>query len=232
MQKEKAETAIQTIDRQEVETYNNYWVGIKPENDDEYYWRWIFSFLSVHTTWQKNVDSYLSLRETKDVWQKDKQELMNQIKAGGVGLNIRRTDGIWAFTDSFYKNPELWKKRGNESWINCRNRLANKCNGLGLAKTAFALEMCYPDECGSVCLDTHMLQLYGYTPKEQANGRKPKAYLQMEKNWAKVCKVNQIAPFMARSIFWDKNQQRTDSRYWTYIFEKKNELSTHSEYDI
>jgi len=217
---EKAEAAIQSIDESEVKPYQIYWESVKPKNDEEHYWRFVFAHLSVHTSWNSNVNSYLHLRKTKDQWfGKDKQELTNALVESRVGLYVRRSQGISLFTESFKLDPNAWKKVAGESWIECRNRLAKKSLGIGLAKTAFALEMCYPNECDSVCLDTHMLQLYGYEPTKQSKITNKAGYLPIEKHWTETCKEKKIPSYIARCIFWDKKQHQKDSRYWSHVFE-------------
>jgi len=37
--------------------------------------------------------------------------------------------------------------------------LAKDLTGIGLAKTSFALELCYPNTVEVVCLDVHMLRV-------------------------------------------------------------------------
>jgi hypothetical protein len=214
----KAQEAIASITPEEIDKYNKYWLKITPNDDEEYYWRWIFGFLSVHTSWSSNVNSYSLLRRHE--WRDNEQELMRLLKESRVGLYKVRHRGILEFTTAYWKNPECWKKYKTESWISCRNRLMNKCYGLGLAKTAFSLEMCYPLENRSVCLDTHMYQLYGYSTKELHKAQKH--YSLMESYWNIYCDDKGVSPYIARCIFWDKKQNQTDSRYWSYVLENES----------
>jgi thermostable 8-oxoguanine DNA glycosylase len=216
----QAETAIAAIEKEKIPAYKEYWESIAPKNDEEYFWRWIFSFLSVHTTWSANVKGYKSLREKKDVWKHNKEELSKVIVESGVGLHKRRTEGIWSFTQYYFQDPLDWKKKEDETWVECRNRLQKRCLGIGLAKTAFALEMCYPNENESVCLDTHMLQLYGFTSDDdKRKAMKYKLYSEMEQHWADLCKAIGVSACIGRALFWDKKQKQEDSRYWSYVFE-------------
>ena len=89
--------------------------------------------------------------------------------------------------------------------------------GLGYAKTAFAIELCYPTECEVACLDTHMLQLYGHKVKGTPS---PSKYRMLEQHWVDKCKSRKIPPFMARNVYWDSVQRQKDTRYWSYVFEK------------
>jgi hypothetical protein len=215
----QAAQAINAINFEKIKAYKDYWESIAPKNKGEYFWRWIFSFLSVHTTWSANVRAFTLLKSNED-WIKDDTLLSQKIKESGVGLHIRRTAGIAAFTKAFWANPEEWEKKDTETWIQCRNRLAQKCVGLGYAKTAFALEMCYPTLTEAVCLDTHMLQLYGYnTSSEKRKGAQYNNYQLMEEHWTAQCKLRDIPAYIGRTLFWDAKQQKEDSKYWSYVLE-------------
>ncbi len=179
----------------------------------------MFAFLSVHTTWSANVNSYLLLTQNAESWLHDKQELDNLLRRGGCGLYKRRGDGLWLFKYLFWENPGEWRKKDTETWTECRKRLEKRCNGLGYAKTAFALEMCYPGQCETVCLDTHMLQLYGYAGKDQAKVSKGAKYIEIENDWNTKAKERNVPSYIARCLFWDNKQKKKDSRYWSYVFE-------------
>lgn len=217
-----AETAIAAISPDLITGYNDYWATIAPKNTHEVFMRWIFAFLSVHTTWSANVLGFKILNRNT-LWFNNDNLLLEHLITSGVGIHTRRLKGISQFTKSFFEDPNSWNKQTDETWIQCRNRLATRCYGLGLAKTAFALEMCYPLENESVCLDTHMLQLYGYkTAKEKAKGMQYDTYIQMETHWVMKCKERSIPAAIARAIVWDKKQLKSDSRYWTYVFENES----------
>jgi hypothetical protein len=216
----QAEKLIQEIPQEKIKVYKDYWASVAPKDDDEYFWRWIFAFLSVHITWSSNVRSYLLLREHRELWRDNKNELARLIRESGAGLHVRRTEGIWKFNQSYLEDTPSWKKGSLENWIDCRNRLAERCLGLGYAKTAFALEMCYPTENESVCLDTHMLQLYGFTTEDtRRKATKYSSYAQIEKHWLDECSKKQIPAYIARCLFWDQKQKKDDSRYWSYVLE-------------
>lgn len=207
------------LDQKKIAEYKTYWDNLSPKTDSDYYNRWIFSFLSVHTTWAANINSYLLLNENAQAWLHNKQELDGLLRRGGCGLYHRRKEGIWLFKYLFWENPNSWKKQDDETWSVCRKRLEKRCYGLGYAKTAFALELCYPTTCESVCLDTHMLQLYGYDAKTQHKVTKGRPYIQLENDWIERCKKHEVPSYIARCLFWDEKQRHTDSRYWSYVFE-------------
>lgn len=212
---------IRAIQDDKIQGYKDYWSSIAPKDDREYFMRWIFAFLSVHTTWSANVFAFNTLN-ADELWWNNSALLLEKLHSSKVGLYNRRLKGIEAFSKSFWEDPIAWKKLNEETWTECRDRLAAKCHGIGLAKTAFALELCYPLSNESVCLDTHMLQLYGYsTEKEKAKGAKYNSYTEMERHWVEHCKAKNIPAYIGRALFWDTRQQKDDSRYWSYVFENK-----------
>jgi hypothetical protein len=217
------EEIFQSLDVKKIDAYKTYWNSITPTTAVDYYNRWVFAFLSVHTTWQANVNSYLLLTQNAEAWLHSKEELINLLQRGKCGLYKRRSEGLWEFKYLYWENPEAWKKQANEDWLACRRRLEKRCNGLGYAKTAFALEMCYPTTCENVCLDTHMLQLYGYKSKDQAKVSHGPRYIQLENDWVGTAQEYNIPSYIARCLYWDMKQKKDDSRYWSYVFEKNNE---------
>lgn len=219
---EPAEKAISEISDEKIANYKAYWEKVSPKTDEDKYWRWVFAFLSVHTGWESNVRSFKLLQKNHAKWRESIDELTRIIKRSGVGLFTRRTKGIWEFSNTFFADPKFWQKREEETWIQCRDRLQAKCYGLGLAKTAFALEMCYPTENTSVCLDTHMLQLYGFTKEaDKVKATQPKKYKEIEQHWADKSAEREVPPYIARCLFWDQKQNQTDSRYWSSVLENE-----------
>jgi hypothetical protein len=214
MLRKDIETYLLNIKQTDIERYLLYWDTITPKEHWEYYKRWIFSFLSVHCTWQKNVDSYLLL--DKENWAEDKSKLSELIIRSGCGLHNIRTTGIWNFHYSFWENPTEWYRQNNEDWFDFRDRVMDKVFGLGLAKTSFALELSFPRECGVVCADTHILQLYGHPKGAHITDSK---YREIERHWTRTCKKFNIPSPIARHIYWDTKQQKTDTKYWSYVFE-------------
>ena len=210
----KIEQFIKSIPLDKVEQYSQYWKTITPTTHEDYYKRWQFAFLSVHTTWKTNVKAYVQL--TTDKPPTTKEILLQQIKVSGTGLNKMRTEGLWKFKNDFWSDPSEWYRKKDEAWVDCRERLMERCHGLGYAKTSFALELCYPVECGVTCLDTHMLQLYGVKSSPVPS---PNKYKELEKHWMSVCQEHKIPAFMVRNVYWDKVQEQQDTRYWSYVFE-------------
>jgi hypothetical protein len=213
---------IAGIPEETVKNYKYYWNTITPKDHDEYYKRWIFAFLSVHCGWKANIKGYVNIIQQEDKKIASPQTLRDIITISGVGLITMRTKGMWKFKEDFYKDPQWWYKKADENWDLFRYRTMNKCHGLGYAKTAFAIELCYPNECEVTCLDTHALQLYDYKKKSTPS---PVQYRTFEQHWINTCKARDIPPFQARNIYWNKIQAQPDCRYWTYVFEDKKMCS-------
>lgn len=183
----------------------------------------------MHTRWETNVTSYKLLKSKYDEWIDDEKRLKELLRESKVGLYKFRDKGIWEFLKSYHADPGFWKKQDNESWIACRDRLSKECYGLGYAKTAFALEMCYPNQCESVCMDTHMIQLYGYAPSDVAKVNHGSKYKDLELHWSDYCKQKQVPSFIARAVFWDVKQKKRSSRYWSACLEHEQTKSTHPD---
>ncbi len=216
MLRKDIEQFIATLQPDRMARYQEYWESITPKNHRDYFNRWIFAYLSVHTTWKKNVESYVLL--TKNTWAEDKTQLSDLIKQSGAGLHNMRTKGIWQFTQDFWTNPQEWYRKEGESWIGFRDRCMAKAFGLGLAKTAFALEISYPKDCGVVCVDTHIIQLYGQKPAKLTDRK----YRLIEAHWMRSCKKYKVPSPIARHVYWDIKQGKDDTKYWSYVFENDN----------
>lgn len=195
-----------------IDSYIEYWSGIAPTNDDDALRRWIFAFLSVHTSWKANVTGYNALKDLG--WTSDINDLKQRLITSRIGLHNNRTKFIWGFYESFKANVSDFFGKPSE-WRSHRDDLITKITGLGNAKVSFALEMSHPTDCGVVCMDTHMFAVYGLDQTKDS-----KQYKVIEAHWLNMCRAFNIAPYIARCIFWDKKQKKTDSRYWSYVLEQ------------
>jgi hypothetical protein len=90
-----------------------------------------------------------------------------------------------------------------------------KILGLGNAKTSFGLEMAFPNEAEVTCMDTHLFKFYGLDQTKDA-----KQYKSIEADWLNQCEAKRVPSYIARCIYWDKNQNKRNSRYWSYCLEK------------
>ena len=210
----EVEKFFRELDYSKVPVYRDYWEDISPENDSQLFQRWLFSFMSVHTSWKANVTGYNAIKDWWG-WLNRWEELHKAIDDSRVGMQNNRLKYLKEFAHKFWKNPSEYRKGKNESWMDLRDRLKKTTLGLGPAKTSFALEMCYPTEAKVVCLDTHMFQAYGLDQVEDS-----KKYKDIETHWVDMCNMWNVPPYIARCLYWDTKQNKTTSRYWSYVFEK------------
>lgn len=193
--------------------YIGYWDSIKPNNDAEVFQRWLFAFMSVHTSWQSNIIGYQAIKNWWE-WFNNWDELRDILDRSRIGMHNNRTKFISEFTHAFWKNPSTYRQAPTESWTEFRNRLRDITLGLGSAKSSFAIELCCPNTAKLTCLDTHMFQAYKLDQSKDA-----KRYEELERHWVEMCNMWDIPPYIARCMYWDKKQGYTDSRYWSYVFE-------------
>ena len=201
-----------SFDSEEVERYKDYWGGVEPKNDTEIFYRWLFAFMSVHTTWERNVIGYEAIKDWT-VWFNDDDKLMEIIVDARVGLHNNRTRFIAEFARKFWNNPEAYKYQGG-NWQQFRDRLVKSILGLGIAKVSFALEMVYPNQAKVTCMDTHLFQAFALDQSKDAT-----RYKEIENYWLDMCAMWQVPSYIARCILWDRKQNQTDSRYWSYVLE-------------
>lgn len=209
----KASRFIRNLDTTTIDKYKTYWKSITPVNDFDNWKRWIFSFLSVHTSWKQNVKGYKAVTGLATDF--SRSALTDAIASSGVGLTKMRTEGIWRFNQEFWTCPQHWKRGVDETFEQCRDRLCKRTFGIGATKVSFVLEMLEPEECKVVCLDTHVLQLYN-APRSVPT---LKRYKEIEEHWLTRCSAKSVPSPIARHIFWDRKQGYNLNDYWAHVFE-------------
>ena len=127
----------------EVQRYQDYWGAVAPKNDTEVFQRWLFAFMSVHTTWERNVIGYEAIKDWTR-WFNNDEKLKEIIVESRVGLHNNRVRFISEFARKFWQDPEWYKYQGGD-WQAFRDRLVKSILGLGIAKVSFSLEMIYPN---------------------------------------------------------------------------------------
>jgi len=202
-----------SFDSDEIEKYKTYWESVVPKNDTEVFQRWLFAFMSVHTTWEANVKGYEAVKDwTK--WMNRDDELERILVESRVGLHKNRTRYLSEFSKKFWNNPEWYKYQEGEDWQEFRDKLVKGILGLGIAKVSFSLEMIYPNHAKVTCMDTHLFQAYGLDQSKDA-----RRYKEIENYWLDMCSMWNVPSTIARAILWDRKQDQTDSRYWSYVLE-------------
>ena len=201
-----------------VDKETEYWNELAIQDHAEYFERWIFAIMSVHTTWESNVRGYNDA--VKDLsWTISKDRLEKMVTDARVGINFRRNKGLWQLVQKFRSNPKQFYKKKGETWQECRNRLVGSIYGLGLAKTTYAIALGFPTEAQLCCLDVHLLRFMGHNVKK-GHASSQKVYEDMENEWLERCERYDVAPNVAREIYWNKVQNRRNSRYWSYCLER------------
>ena len=219
MNTEKADEFFKNFPKDKVVAYKDYWESIRPKNNDDIFRRYLFSFMSVHTTWESNVKGYLAVKDFHD-WFEDKNKLLQKIKDSGVGLHNNRTEYIWKFKDQFFANPKDYMITSKKYHVKKRDSIVEKISGLGLTKSTFPLELQLPNEARVVCLDIHLLRLYGC---ENLKYNKSKSgsqiYRKIERHWSTSCGRLKVPCYIMRSLYWNSVQKQENCRYWSFCLE-------------
>jgi len=214
MNTKPVESFFESIEKDEINFQYNYWNELKPINDSEKFQRYLFAFMSVHTTWERNIIAYKSIKEWWN-WINRWEILEDKLIESRVGMQNNRLRFLKEFTLKFWSDPSCYDIGVNESWMDFRNRIEKNILGLGLAKSSFAIEMIHPTEAGIVCLDTHLFKAYDLDQRKHKT-----LYGNLEKHWVTKSEKNNLPPYIARCIYWDRKQEKTDSRYWSHALEE------------
>ncbi len=135
----QASQFLSSICPKDVAPYLRYWAGLMPQRPRDFWLRWIFAYMSIHTTWECNVRGYLTIANLHEAF--SRKQLSTAIKKSGTGLYHMRTKGIWDFTQRFQQTPKSFTPELGEKMVPYRDRLAKELYGIGMAKTSFVFEM-------------------------------------------------------------------------------------------
>jgi thermostable 8-oxoguanine DNA glycosylase len=130
---------------------------------------------------------------------------MFNIKAEGID-NLH---DLWRNRSELFDIDELSSR---SEWRQHRNKLVNKLNKLGMAKTSFALEMLHPLTAKTICIDRHMFKAFGWENVDVSSTKKQYEYF--EDYWLDLSEEYKISPAISRNLFWDIIQQEPSSMYW------------------
>lgn len=210
--------------RQAFETYTNsdayryveYWEQLTARTPAQLFRRFLFAYTSVHTTWEGNVKGYAAIHDF-DAWRGSHRGLRTRLLKSGCGLHNNRAAWIDEFSESFWTDPSRFEREVREPWFAYRDRLVGRIKGLGPAKVSFALELAFPLEAQVLCLDVHMLRLYGVRDQSKVTKRD---YALYEADWVGRSHAVGLPPYIVKQIHWDRVQGRPDSRYWSHVLEE------------
>ena len=217
--KSLADKFFATFPKDKIVKYKEYWESVAPQNVEDIFRRYLFAYCSVHTSWKGNVYGYEAIKNFNE-WIDDKELLRTKLANSGVGLHNNRTEYIWDFKNQFWNNPKDFYLTTKKYHVKQRDSIVEKIKGLGMAKVSFALEMIHPNKARVLCGDVHQLRLYNmehltYNKSKQGVSK----YKKMEQHWSVNCGKLKVPSYVARCIYWDGLQKKTDSRYWSYVLE-------------
>jgi hypothetical protein len=217
----KVEDYLSRIDKTKLENCKQYWRKLQPTTHIDYLRRWEFAYCSIRTHWKANITAFLAIKEVPISC--PVVDLEKALIAAHVGL-YGRCKGIHQCRQQFIKAPEDMYPVKRSSMCHFRDALANELYGIGLAKTAFALEMAFPEACDVVCLDTHMLSLYGIQHYKLTKN----SYHDIEDHWIEMCQRFGLPSAIARHVYWNDLHGQKDTRYWSYVLEKEKDVKIES----
>lgn len=194
-----------------------YWEGLTARTDSELFRRFLFAFCSVHTTWEGNVNGYKAIKD-HEAWLGSHRGLRTRLVRSGVGLHNNRANWIDQFARDYWAAPRNFRRQPRESWSGYRDRLEARILGLGPAKVSFALELAFPLEAEVLCLDVHMLRMYGVKDQSKV---KVNMYERFEHDWIGRARAAELPSFIVKQAHWDSLQGKPDSRYWSHVLEER-----------
>ena len=127
----KADDFFKNFPTDKVLAYREYWESVRPKNNDEIFRRYLFSYCSVHTTWQGNVKGYNAIKDFNE-WIDSKDILREKLHKSGVGLHNNRTNYIWDFKDKFWANPKNFYFTAKKYHVKKRDSILSRIMGIGL----------------------------------------------------------------------------------------------------
>ncbi len=219
MEIKRAEHIVESFTDAEITEQTVYWRKMTPDCHLERFRRWLFAFMSVHTSWEGNCTGFLAIRDHWE-WAFDKKKLLPLLESSGAGMHNNRAQFITDFAIDYFRNSDEFMPGPGETWETCRNRLVRRVTGLGIAKVSYALEMSDPLNADVMCCDVHQLRLYDLGPGDVgSSGDRYDVFRSAEAHWVRVCRERGVAPYVGRNIMWNRLQGQPDCRFWSHVLE-------------
>ena len=100
------EEFFHSVNPKEIQEHYNYWSKITPEEPEQKFQRYLFAFLSVHTTWESNCKAYNLLKDFNQ-WKDDEVLLHKKLVQSRVGMQNNRTKYLNKFIKEFAENESV-----------------------------------------------------------------------------------------------------------------------------
>ena len=95
---DKVAKFFDSIKDKDINNYNNYWSQLQPRMIDDAFRRYVFAFLSVHTTWENNCKAYNVLKDFNK-WRDNDTLLHKKLVQSRVGMQNQRTKYLKKFLE-------------------------------------------------------------------------------------------------------------------------------------
>lgn len=198
-----------SITQRKRDQYTYDWSQLVPKSQHASLNRWRFAYCTVHTPWLRSCEQYDLIKNTNTKY--SESNLVAKLKQSSGGMWSIKAAGISNLHSHWQTNPSMFTPN-TDDWQSWRDHLVTKLNKLGMAKTSFAIEMLYPTTAQLICIDRHMFKAFGWhRVDDSASVRQYRYY---EDYWLDMSNQHNIAPVIARNIYWDKIQQQPSSHYW------------------
>jgi thermostable 8-oxoguanine DNA glycosylase len=209
--------ALDDVSSERYKAYLEHFNAITPKSGREVFNRFIFSYLSVQLSWEKNVSLYKMLEDYE--WANGPEGVVSVFREIGAGFHKTRPFAMDLFAKRYSHDYSLLLKSPTESWETYRTRLVASIPGLAHTKVSFAAEMIYPEQSRLICLDRHMLgNVYGVKRTKHGIQCTYRDYKRYERAWCRGCDKRGVAPAVARLAYWDKFKGYENSLFWSEVF--------------
>lgn len=214
-----ATAAAKAVPKTHLKDYERYWRHLRKQMRSDGVWqRWVFARASVNMSTSGLLRAYRYLLRYPPGFSRTmtERQYVAKLRRARVGGQFTvRGGGIYRFDQQFLTDPDRFSPSNPTPAV--RDALMVDAYGLARAKTAFALEILDPIGCTAVCLDRHMLRLFGVVGTDfKVNDS---FYEEAEAYWLKLARSRGTSPFILRQTWWDRNLGQETCRWWSFVLE-------------